>query len=362
MITVITGTPGAGKTLYAIEKLLLPVVGKTVKGRDADGNEIEHERTIYTNINGLQIDHELIDGGENQGLRDWYKWAKPGALIVFDEVQKVWPPRPNGSKIPEDVQTLDTHRHLGVDFILITQNVLNFDRHIHALAGRHLHVRRIANMPLATVYEWDHVSRGLLYSKSMVKHPWRYSSKVFKLYKSSELHTKVPRRVPGLVWFLLVGLLGMTVLGPTVYTRIKQRTLGDQAVPEVEKKVPSGKQVPAAPVDGGAPVQAPAPRLVDERVDFMPRLSDRPWTAPAFDEHRQVQRVPHIEGAICVNDFCKCYSSGWRIDVASEACREWAERRPYNPYIVEAPPGLSQGMAGLVGGSPAPAIASAAGG
>lgn len=31
MITVITGTPGAGKTLYTIEKLLLPLVGKTVK-------------------------------------------------------------------------------------------------------------------------------------------------------------------------------------------------------------------------------------------------------------------------------------------------------------------------------------------
>lgn len=353
MITVITGTPGAGKTLYAIEKLLLPVVGKTVKGRDADGNEIEHERTIYTNINGLQIDHELIDGGENQGLRDWYKWAKPGALIVFDEVQKVWPPRPNGSKIPEDVQALDTHRHLGVDFILITQNVLNFDRHIHALAGRHLHVRRIANMPLATVYEWDHVSRGLLYSKSMVKHPWRYSSKVFKLYKSSELHTKVPRRVPGLVWFLLIGLLGITVLGPTVYTRIKQRTLGDQAAPESEKKAPSARdqKAPGAPADGAAPVQAAAPRLVDERVDFMPRLSDRPWTAPAFDEHRQIQRVPYIEGAICVNDECKCYSGGMRIDVTSDACRDWVERRPFNPYVVfDSTHDMSGGRIPLIGG------------
>ena len=26
MITIITGTPGAGKTLYTIEKLLLPLV------------------------------------------------------------------------------------------------------------------------------------------------------------------------------------------------------------------------------------------------------------------------------------------------------------------------------------------------
>lgn len=104
MITVITGTPGAGKTLYTIEKLLLPLVGKTVKGRDADGNEVEHPRTIYTNINGLQIDHELIDGGDNQGLRDWHKWAKPGAVIVFDEVQR------SGHRVPTVARSPRTFR------------------------------------------------------------------------------------------------------------------------------------------------------------------------------------------------------------------------------------------------------------
>lgn len=336
MITVITGTPGAGKTLYAIEKLLLPVVGKTVKGRNAEGAEVEYERKIYTNINGLQIDHELIDGGDNQGLRDWHQWAKPGSLIVFDEVQKVWPPRPNGSKIPDDVQALDTHRHLGVDFVLITQNVLNFDRHIHALAGRHLHVRRVANMKLATVYEWDHVSRGLLYSKSIVKSAWRYSPKVFKLYKSSELHTKNPRRIPGLVWFLLVAMVALVVLGPVVYSRVKQRTAGDATAPkDQQKNVPGVSASPSAnPAAGGSvgAVEGVGMKLPDERVDFIPRLSDRPWTAPAFDELRRVVRMPLIEGALCVDDFCKCYSAGKRIDVESEACKAWIERRPFNPY------------------------------
>lgn len=336
MITVITGTPGAGKTLYTIEKLLLPLVGKTVKGRDADGNEVEYERKIYTNINGLLIDHELIDGGDNQGLRDWHTWAKPGAVIVFDEVQKAWPPRPNGSKVPDDVQALDTHRHMGVDFILITQNVLNFDRHIHALAGRHLHVRRVANLKLATVYEWDHVSRGLLYSKSLVKHPWRYSSKVFKLYKSSELHTRVPRKLPGLVWFLLIAVIAIAVLGPTVYSRIKQRTTGGVEQPKEPASAP-GHVAPSASISASpttAAVEGSGIKLPpDERVDFIPRLSDRPWTAPAYDELRQVVKMPTIEGALCVNDFCKCYSAGRRIDVESDACKAWIERRPFDPYV-----------------------------
>lgn len=332
MITVITGTPGAGKTLYTIEKLLLPQIGKTIKGRDEHGNEIEHQRKVYTNINGLQIDHELIDGGDNQGLRDWHKWAKPGSLIVFDEVQKVWPPRPNGSKIPEDVQALDTHRHMGVDFILITQNVLNVDRHIHALGGRHLHVRRVANMPLATVYEWDHVSRGLLYSKALSKAPWKYSSKVFKLYKSSELHTKQPRRIPGLVWFILVALLAGVVLGPVVVKRIGARLNGESPSGTHKPAAVSGASgTAAAPAQPAAPV---APKVVDERADFIPALSDRPWTAPAYDQLRVVVRMPTIDGAVCNAKGCICFNEGERLDVGTEACRDWLSGAKFNPYKV----------------------------
>ena len=98
MITVITGTPGAGKTLYAISKLIQPLVGTTVKHTQEDGTVEEVPRTIYTNINGLLLDHELIDGGENNGLRDWWKWAKPGSVIVFDEVQRIWQPRPTHAR------------------------------------------------------------------------------------------------------------------------------------------------------------------------------------------------------------------------------------------------------------------------
>lgn len=341
MITVITGTPGAGKTLYTIEKLLLPQVGKTIKGRDEQGNEVQHERKVYTNINGLQIEHELIDGGETQGLLDWHKWAKPGSLIVFDEVQKVWPPRPNGSKIPEHVQALDTHRHLGVDFILITQNVLNVDRHIHALGGRHLHVRRVANMPLATVYEWDHISRGLLYSKAISKSPWKYSKKVFKLYKSSELHTKQPRRIPGLVWFILFGLAAMAVLTPQVFERIGGRLSGKPVVSNEKPAAVSGAPGAAGSAAQPVPAVAPAKQVIDERVDFMPKLSDRPWTAPAYDQLRVVLRMPLVDGAMCnAKQGCICFNEGERLEMSHEACEEWIEGAKFNPYRVpvKSPP------------------------
>lgn len=262
MITVITGTPGAGKTLYAITKLLLPLIGTHVPVTDEDGVTTMHPRTIYTNIRGLLIEHELIDAGDNQGLKDWHLWAKPGAVIVFDEFQRAWPPRPNGSKVPDEIQALDTHRHMGVDFVLITQNVINTDRHVHGLVGRHLHVRRMANLPLTIVYEWDHCSRQLLYAKSLTKQAWRYDKKVFKLYRSADAHTKQPRKVPGLVWFILIGVLSAAYLGPTAYGRLQERIAGGKK-PETVAQASANQSTPATAA--ALPVATAAPAAEEKK-------------------------------------------------------------------------------------------------
>lgn len=345
MITIITGTPGAGKTLYTIEKLLLPLIGKTIEGKDANGDAVTIERKVYTNINGLQVEHDLIDGGDNQGLRDWHKWAKPGSVIVFDEVQKVWPPRANGAKVPDDIQALDTHRHMGVDFILITQNVANVDRHIHALGGRHLHVRRIANMPLAIVYEWDHVSRGLMFSKSISKAPWRYDKKVFKLYKSAQLHTKQPRRMPGLVWFILIGLVSLAVLAPTLKSRMDER-FGSQAATASK---PAGK--PAADTGtnaaAGASVALEKPGFIDDRIAWTPRVSDRPESAPAYDEIRKVVNMPQVVGGVCMKGVCKCVTQqATDAGLSSAACKKWIDSPPFDAYRALSPPVVSPSVSG----------------
>lgn len=334
MITVITGTPGAGKTLYAISKLIQPLVGTTVKHTQEDGTVEEVPRTIYTNINGLLLDHELIDGGENHGLRDWWKWAKPGSVIVFDEVQRIWQPRPNGSKVPEDIQMLETHRHMGVDFILITQNVMLLDRNIQALGGRHLHVRRIANAPLAIVYEWDHISRQLLYAKSLTKSPWRYDKKVFKLYKSAEVHTKQPRKLPGLLWFILIGIAAMAYLGPTTYARMSERTgLGTQDKPK-----------PAAQVK---PATTPQ------------NMPQTPAQAPQQPLAQLTPPKPKIMGCISAKDRCKCYDdSGELLELELQACT--VEAATLKRIAPAAPAGSFTPPAPYTQAAPTPAAATSA--
>ncbi len=244
-ITLITGVPGSGKTLKAVWDHLRPYVGHVDVNVNDKGEEVKIPSVVYTNINSLQIEHELIEGGgswvydlrkkdwayegNREALRTWHLWAKPGAKIFFDEFQKFWPPRANGAAVPPDIQALDTHRHMGVDFVLITQNCNNVDRHILGLVDRHIHVRRVANMPLAVVYEWDHASRSLNYRNSMTKSPWRYPVKAYQLYKSAELHTKQKRKAPAVLWFILAAFAGAAYAFPTLQTRLTERISGKPA-------------------------------------------------------------------------------------------------------------------------------------
>lgn len=329
MLTLITGTPGAGKTLHAIEKLLLPLVGTTIKQRTDDG-EVEIPRRIFTNIPGLLIDHELVEAGpawttergawvqgegHRKGWHNWHEWAPPGAVLVVDEFQKVWPPRPNGAAVPPDVQAMDTHRHMGVDMVLISQSPNNFDRHIAGLVGRHLHVRRIANMPLAIVYEWDHCSRTLMFSKSVAKAPWRYDRKVFKLYHSADLHTKQPRKVPPLIVVVLLALVGVAFMVPNAISRIAgKQEEHQQRMAQYVKPAAGAKadRASAAPHEAAA---APAPAPSVRSAVLGPSSEPVGPARPAYT------------GCIASASRCQCFdTAGVPVPVADEVCREASHR------------------------------------
>ncbi|THT98120.1 hypothetical protein E9531_15080 [Lampropedia puyangensis] len=308
MITVITGTPGAGKTLYTVQNLLQKLVGSTVTKTNDDGTTEEITRKVFTNINGLTLDHELIDGSDTGGLCNWQEWAKPGDVIVFDEVQKYWKPRPNGSAVPPYIEALETHRHMGVDFILITQGLMLTDRNMISLVGQHLHVRRIGNTRTCIVYEWDHASRSLMYSKSIAKKIWRYDKSVFKLYKSAELHTKQKRKLPGLLWFLLAALVFALWKMPTFLGIFdtEKYNVPIEAIAHAAQEQEAGDFAESQEV--GRNYQQPKISTADYYESYVPRVPDVPFTAPVYDHLTVPQAVPKPAACIKMRNRCDCYT------------------------------------------------------
>jgi len=344
MITLITGLPGAGKTLYCVGRLLRDLVGTTIKSTDDHGQPVEVSRRILSNISGLLIDHDLIGADAGGGLADWFDWCKPGDVIVYDEVQRSWPPRPNGSKVPEFISALETHRHKGVDFIIMTQNPMLLDRNVIALVGRHLHVRRLGNVGAALVYEWDHCSRQLMYSKALKKSAFKYDKSVFKLYKSSELHTKQKVSIPPLLFVVGAAVVASLVLIPTFYKRLSSKTEQVATVPQSKPANGAGGIQGAAAGVGGRIASAAGvggePRGNGNAYDsaaFVPRVSYTPLSAPAYDQIRQVVSMPIIVGGMCFKGECRCYTQqGTDSGISSHSCKDWIDRRPFDPYTVQA--------------------------
>lgn len=319
MITLETGVPGAGKTLYCVDKLLMPMVGATVKHENEDGQIVEIPRVIYSNINGLRLEHEKIGAEE---LNTWHTWAKPGSLIVYDEIQKPWPLAATGSKVPECIQALETHRHMGVDFIVLTQHPMLIHANLVRLVGRHLHVRRMGNMGLAVVYEWDSCSRTLLYKNSLSKGPWKYSKKAQELYKSAELHTKQPRKIPTLAFAVLAGLVGMGVMFPQAFASISSR-LNPSAI---EAKAPVTKTTTVT--------HTPAPKV--EPLPPVQGLPNAPSSAALLPSAFPTNVV--FAGCVSMRGVCSCYDSqSKKVEKTADFCEENTGQK--NPISKQEIPG-----------------------
>lgn len=81
--------------------------------------------------------------------------------MIIDEVQDVWPARSNGSQVPPNVAWLNTHRHLGVDIFVLTQNPKNIDVNLRGLVNKHLHVAK-NKLGIRTLLEWKYCANNPL--------------------------------------------------------------------------------------------------------------------------------------------------------------------------------------------------------
>lgn len=325
MLTLITGAPGTGKTAACVSML-------------ADYKD----REIWVSgIPQLTVEHRTLDDPDK-----WHEVVPDGSVIVIDEVQRLWRPRGPGTKVPEHVAALETHRHRGIDFIILTQGPNLLDSNVRALIGRHVHLRDLGVLGRRW-YEWpecsDNVRTG--WKTAPIKKSYKLPKEVFSSYKSATQHHKPKRSFP-VVLAVAVGAVIVTAgLGWRVYANISAKAKGEpvQAAPVLSPTPGPMTASPAAPSIS----QVTPP---DERIDFIPRISNRPHTAMAYDHLRVVVAVPYITGAMCINGECRCYAGERRLmDVNSKACEEWAETRPFNPYESGAGQLVHQPQAGSYG-------------
>lgn len=310
MIILITGTPGSGKTAHAVDLLL----------------DMKGDRPIFADgVTDLVIPHEPCppvpewtyeaeDTSSASGKKISFTFP-PKSIVVIDECQRVFRPRSAGSKVPPEVAAFETHRHLGIDFILITQHPSLLDANIKRLVGKHIHVRVTALGRYK--YEWAEIGDPDSKASREIAQRNRYNlpKRAFSQYKSAELHTKHKFKIPTAVYVLAACVVSLGAIGWYL-----KGVMAAKMAPES----PNLKAVtqPGAGRPGG---KADTPLTAAEYVDqYKPRLNGLAHTAPAYDHLTIPQDVPIPIGCIerPKTGDCTCYDQqGNKYRTTPQVCK-----------------------------------------
>ena len=329
MIILQTGVPGSGKTSSVIA-LLMKDESYTYF-TDKDG--IKKKRPLFVSgINELKLEHiELTDEQiRQQPFQDFLPY---GSLVVIDEAQRLYPTRAAGGKVPPYIESLATHRHHGLDIVIITQHPSFLDSFVRRLVRRHLHIRIL---PVGRkVYEWgecvDQPDAPMNTSRA-IESIFSLPKDVFDQYKSAEVHTKPKSRIPKSVIFLALFLPLLTVYGINFYSRMAERYGGKEQSAQTEQ----GQRQPTVVVGRNYKTagQEKSQSLTAEM--FVPTIPEKPESKPIYDNVRQVKQFERV--AACIKGGktgCTCYSDQATPirEIPADKCRQYAAKGlPFNPY------------------------------
>lgn len=319
MIYLYTGVPGAGKTLFCLRDMYdfwkADAIKKCKELKIHEGEWPNHARPVYV----ARVKDLAVPGWQLlEKSTDWHT-CPVGSIIMLDECQEDFPPRPNGSAVPEHVARIADHRHKAQDLFLVTQHPSSIDNFVRRRVEQTNWVLRKFGSKLTLFFSWPGVCEAPEKSKnSGFKRERLYPKEVFAWYKSAEAHThqfKLPREA----YYFGAAILAIPlaffalyhVIGGLGFKGLSGVTPGQ--VEEGVKKEPVKAPEPPKPADP----------LKTYLTAYTPRLDGLPHTAPAYDGMTQPTRVPVPAACVDIRNKCTCYTQdATRIVMDEGLCRQ----------------------------------------
>jgi len=307
MLTLITGQPGNGKSLYTIA---------TVEAK----RKAENRPVFYFGIPELTL--------EWTKLEDATKWHEcpEKSIIVIDEVQKVMPPRPSSSKPPQHVAELETHRHKGFDLFFMTQDPSLVDNHLKKLAGEHLHLIRQWGRQKADLFKMQKVQDPTNANLKRALHStFPYPKQVFDWYKSADAHThkkSIPKK-----YYLLYGLPVVIILALLGGGWKLWKLAHPDSVKLAVGATGALPGQPGAPGGAATPTQRGPVTAKEYVASYVPRVPGLQYTAPAYDELTKPSRVPVPAACVQIRGGCECWTQqGTHLETTQQICDQVVKR------------------------------------
>lgn len=362
METILTGTPGNGKTAHALDLLYFDKssiwfsLEKYVDGiadLKLDHFEFPDVKLLkspnYVPLSQVDSEEYAVWLPDNPKYSEfvearataktawdlWFLWATPESVVVIDEAQRYMRPKPSGAPVPLAIQMIEYHRHFGIHLFFITQKERLLHSNVRMLAGQHIHLTD--GWRGRHRFEWpeckDSDSKT---EKQLSAHDsYKLPAHVFPFYKSTVSVLKTGHKTPLFVYMMIAAALSLPVLGYFSYKSFT-KPKAPSVAPSSSGQITQASGVP--PADTFAASAVVAAPVVDPDAymqQFKPIVSGRPETAPAFSKLRDVVAMPVISACLQSAAHCYCYTQqGSRVaDMSEASCADYVlQGAHFNPY------------------------------
>lgn len=321
MLILISGQPGNGKTLRALD------LARVEYERNAEQVKLGKEppRRFFSNIVGATT-------AENPDAFPWMEaipahndWQQlpDGSYVIYDEahadgntpgLERYGTLFPGTGKPGESsdsrIRAMSTHRHRGFDIVFVTQWPSKVHHNVRQLVGKHLHLTRAMGLQRAGILTWTRVQPDPYDETQRDKAEeeiWAYAKDLYSRYKSSTLHTATYKfKIPRKVWSGLSGAVVLLLIVWGIYAK---------ATPPKKAEVAEGPQVRASAAPGAAPLPSTPDVIVSKQAPGTGRFDS--LNAPS---------APKVIGYIDTPRGCRMWGeSGEQLDISTEDCRRMVD-------------------------------------
>ena len=151
MIELYEGVPGSGKSYHAICEKFLPWVKQGRRLYIAVDGIYLDRLSLFTGIDLEALEQQITIWKDSVEVLQAFPHVEPGSAVIIDEAQTVfW----SMQKVePGLLRWLETHRHYGVDILLMSQDFRQMSQGVTRLIEATVKFRKLAFVGLSKKYQ-----------------------------------------------------------------------------------------------------------------------------------------------------------------------------------------------------------------
>jgi zona occludens toxin (predicted ATPase) len=151
MIELYEGVPGSGKSYHAICEKFLPWVRQGRRLYIAVDGIYLDRLALFTGIELSVLEQQITIWKDSVEVLQAFPHVEPGSAVIIDEAQTVF--RSMQKVEPGLLRWLETHRHYGVDILLMSQDFRQMSQGVTRLIEATVKFRKLAFVGLSKKYQ-----------------------------------------------------------------------------------------------------------------------------------------------------------------------------------------------------------------